>query len=110
MSKREQDRTSKEGPAVDKPKQMSLVAGSLLSSKKDPPQIWSASNDPGKSKMDASSSSASIGKPLRGSDSKPKSQSQEWQNDNTQSAGIVVKKLQVQQASANRCEVTVPKF
>ena len=86
MSKREQDRTSKEGPAVAKPKPMSLVARSLLSSKKDPPQIVSASNDPGNSKMDESSTSAGIGKPLRGSDSNPKSQSQEWQNDNTQSA------------------------
>ena len=37
MSKRGQDRTSKECPAVAKQRPMSLVARSLLSSKKDPP-------------------------------------------------------------------------
>ena len=46
MSKSEQVRTFKEGPAVAKLKPMSLVcAGSLLSSKKNPLQIWSESND-----------------------------------------------------------------
>ena len=68
MSKREQDRTSKEGPAVAKPKQMSLVARSLLSSTRDPPQSWSASNDRGEVEdRDESSTSTSINlKPLRG--------------------------------------------
>ena len=47
-------------------KQMSLVARIFLSSKKLSPHSWSASSDPGKSTMDVSSTSASIGKPLRG--------------------------------------------
>ena len=99
MSKREQDRTSKEGPAVAKPKQMSLVARCLLSSTRDPPQSWSASNDRGSRRWMRVP-------PQRASGNRCEVVTQ-TRNPDPKSGMTTRPNLQ---ASGNRCEVTMPKF
>ena len=82
MSKRGQESTAKEGSAVAKPRQMTLVSRKLLSTKQTSPKDSGASNSPVNQELDQSSVSWSARKQVRDNDQDPTTHAQEWQKDN----------------------------